>query len=98
MKRRLDFAISLVHDPEILILDEPTTGLDPMLIDKFWNIVLEIVRKNDKALIISSHILDEIQKYCNKIAIMKKGKIEKLITQKQSKKENLDKIFREINK
>jgi ABC-2 type transport system ATP-binding protein len=97
MKRRLDFAISIVHNPEIIILDEPTTGLDPILVDQFWKIVLDIAKQGDKAIIISSHLLDEIQRYCNRVAIMKDGKIETVI-ESRAKGFDLDKIFRELNK
>lgn len=97
MKRRLDFAVSLLHSPQILILDEPTTGLDPILVDQFWKIVLDIAKPGDKAIIVSSHLLDEIQKYCNKIAIMKDGKIETVI-ESRAKGFDLDKIFRELTK
>lgn len=98
MKRRLDFAISLIHNPEILILDEPTTGLDPLLIDQFWGIVMNVVKKGDKAVIISSHILGEVQKYCSRIAVMKDGKINTVIDKKKVRNLNLDKIFRELNR
>ncbi|MEM2138869.1 MAG: ABC transporter ATP-binding protein, partial [Candidatus Woesearchaeota archaeon] len=55
MKRRLDFAISLLHEPEILILDEPTTGLDPLLVKQFWKIVNNY-REKGKTIILVSHI------------------------------------------
>ncbi|MBT3463490.1 ABC transporter ATP-binding protein [archaeon] len=93
MKRRLDFAISLIHDPKILILDEPTTGLDPILVKGFWNIVKE-VSKTGKTVIVSSHIFSEIQSNCTKVGIISKGKITK--TMKISEKTNLFKIFSEF--
>lgn len=98
MKRRLDFAVSILHNPEIIILDEPTAGLDPILVDQFWKIVLNIAKAGDKAIIVSSHLLDEIQRYCNKIAIMKDGKIDTVLDKSKNKSFNLDKIFRELNK
>jgi len=94
MKRRLDFAISLIHNPSILILDEPTTGLDPLLIDQFWQIVKEVVKEENKMAIVSSHILSEIEKYCTKIAIMDQGKIIKVFDKKKVK--NLESEFRKL--
>jgi len=96
MKRRLDFAISIIHDPELIILDEPTAGLDPLLIDQFWNVVQSVVKKGNKAVIMSSHILSEIEDHCNKVALMKNGKIEELW--KISKGFDLDKKFRDVLK
>ena len=96
MKRRLDFAISIIHDPELIILDEPTAGLDPLLIDQFWNVVQSVVKKGNKAVIMSSHILSEIEDHCNKVALMKNGKIEELW--KISKGFDLDKKFRDVFK
>ncbi|MBU2634630.1 MAG: ABC transporter ATP-binding protein [Nanoarchaeota archaeon] len=96
MKRRLDFAISLIHNPSILILDEPTTGLDPLLVDQFWNIVKNIMLKENKIVIISSHIITEIEKYCTKVAIMKDGHIVKILNKNEIK--SLEKKFRKITK
>ena len=81
MKRRLDFAISLVHNPELLILDEPTTGLDPKLVDQFWKIIKE-VSKEGKTIIVISHIFSELEKNCNKAGILYNGKI-KSVTAKR---------------
>ncbi len=94
MKRRLDFAISLVHNPNVLILDEPTTGLDPLLIDQFWNIVKDVVAKEKKIAIMSSHILPEIEKYCTKAAVMDGGELVKVLSKNQMK--NLENKFRSI--
>ena len=96
MKRRLDFAISIVHDPELIILDEPTAGLDPLLIDKFWSVVEKVVRKGNKAVMMSSHILGEIEEHCNIAAIMKSGKISNQLN--ITKKTNLEKEFRKLVK
>ncbi|MBT4823901.1 ABC transporter ATP-binding protein [Candidatus Woesearchaeota archaeon] len=74
MKRRLDFAISLIHDPEILILDEPTTGLDPIIRKSIWDLI-EKINKEGKTIIVSSHLLDFIEEKCKKIAFLSKGKV-----------------------
>jgi ABC-2 type transport system ATP-binding protein len=75
MKRRLDFALSLIHKPSIVILDEPTTGLDPSLVENFWRIVLKVAHGNKIAVLVSTHILAEVKSYCTKVAVMSKGKI-----------------------
>lgn len=75
MKRRLDFAISLIHNPSVLILDEPTAGLDPLLVDNFWNIVKEAVSGDGRIAIVASHTLSEIEKYCTKAAVINNGRV-----------------------
>lgn len=94
MKRRLDFAISLVHNPSILILDEPTTGLDPLLIDQFWKIVKDISSEQDKIVIMTSHILPEIEEYCTKVAIIDEGKVMKVLHKSDMK--GLEHKFRKM--
>jgi len=73
-QRRLDLAISLMHDPEILIMDEPTIGLDPLLRKNMWRLI-EMINMRGTTLLVSSHLLSEIEHICNRIAIMNKGKI-----------------------
>lgn len=94
MKRRLDFAISLLHNPELVILDEPTTGLDPVLVDNFWKIVTDIVKEKKITVLVSSHLLSEIKKYCTKAAVMHNGRIDKMIDISDST--DLEKEFRKI--
>jgi ABC-2 type transport system ATP-binding protein len=74
MKRRLDFALSLVHDPALLILDEPTTGLDPMLVEAFWKLVDEM-REKGKTVIVVTHHLEDVKKHCDRAVILKEGKV-----------------------
>ena len=72
MKQRLAIASALLNDPIVLILDEPTNGLDPMGIAE----IREIIRKiadSGKTIILASHLLDEVQKVCSHFAILKKG-------------------------
>jgi ABC-2 type transport system ATP-binding protein len=85
MKRRLDFAISLVHDPEILIMDEPTTGLDPIIRKSLWDLI-DKINKEGKTIIVSSHLLDYIQDKCNKIGFLSKGKVNVTTMTKLKKK------------
>jgi len=96
MKRRLDFAISLLHNPKLVILDEPTTGLDPVLIDNFWQIVTSIVKKQKIAVLVSSHQLSEVKAYCTKAAVMSKGKIKKIL--KIKKRMNIESQFKKLTK
>jgi ABC-2 type transport system ATP-binding protein len=92
MKRRLDFALSMLHKPKLIILDEPTTGLDPVLVDNFWQIVTSVVRKEKITVLVSSHHLSEVTSYCTKAALMSEGRIKKIV--KVNKRINLLKEFR----
>jgi len=74
MKQRLAIASALLSDPEILVLDEPTNGLDPQGIAEIRELILHIATTG-KTIIIASHILDEIEKTCTHCAIMRKGKL-----------------------
>ncbi len=74
MKQRLGLAISLLHNPEFLILDEPINGLDPMGIIEFRKIILEQKEKG-RTILLSSHILSEVEKMVDRIGILKNGKI-----------------------
>jgi len=72
-KQRVGLAAALIHDPEVLILDEPTTGLDPNQIIE----IRELIKKlgADKTVLFSSHILQEVQALCDRVIIINKGKI-----------------------
>lgn len=72
MKQRLGIAAALLGDPEILVLDEPTNGLDPEGIAEVRETVMEQVKKG-KTLILASHILSEVEKICSHVAILRKG-------------------------
>lgn len=72
-KQRVGLAQALIHDPEILILDEPTTGLDPNQIVEIRNLIREIGR--EKTVILSTHILPEVEATCDRILIIDNGKI-----------------------
>ncbi|AGJ90962.1 ABC transporter ATP-binding protein [Mycoplasma putrefaciens] len=74
MKQKVALVIAFMHKPELLILDEPTSGLDPLMQNKFINLVLEH-KKLNTTIIMSSHIFDEIEKTCNKVAIIRSGRI-----------------------
>lgn len=74
MKQRLAIASALIGSPEVLVLDEPTNGLDPQGIAEIRDLIIEIGR-NGQTIIIASHILDEIEKICSHCAILKNGKL-----------------------
>ncbi len=72
MKQRLAIASALLNDPEILILDEPTNGLDPAGIAEIRELIKQLNRQG-KTIIMASHILDEVEKVCTHVAIIQKG-------------------------
>lgn len=74
MKQRLAIAATLIGDPEIVIFDEPTNGLDPEGIAEVRNILKEVASRG-KTVIMASHILDEVEKICSHVTIIKKGKL-----------------------
>jgi ABC-2 type transport system ATP-binding protein len=74
MERRLDIACALVHNPEILILDEPTADLDPVLRRNIWELIRKI-NKRGTTVILSSHHLNELETLCDRIAIIKDSSI-----------------------
>ena len=74
MKQRLGIAVALVHDPRLIILDEPTNGLDPQGIADMRNLVLHLSKEKGKTLLVSSHLLSEIELVANRILIIDKGK------------------------
>lgn len=74
MKQRLAIASALLGDPEVLVFDEPTNGLDPVGISEIRNLIKELQRLG-KTIIMASHLLDEVEKVCTHVAILKKGKI-----------------------
>jgi ABC-2 type transport system ATP-binding protein len=74
MKQRLGIAVALVHDPQLIILDEPTNGLDPQGIADMRNLILNLSRENGKTILVSSHLLSEIELVANRMLIIHKGK------------------------
>ena len=74
MQRRLDMACAMIHDPKLLILDEPTADLDPLLRNHIWRLVRKI-NKRGTTIILASHHLSELELLCSRIAILKEGKL-----------------------
>lgn len=75
MRQRLALAAALLTRPELLILDEPTNGLDPAGIQEMRTLVRDLVDKDGVTIILSSHLLDEVQKVCDRVAILNHGKL-----------------------
>jgi ABC-type multidrug transport system ATPase subunit len=74
MKQRLGIAIALVHDPQLIILDEPTNGLDPQGIADMRNLILHLSRHLKKTVMVSSHLLSEIEQVASRMLIINRGK------------------------
>jgi ABC-2 type transport system ATP-binding protein len=74
MKQRLGLAAALLHDPELLVLDEPTNGLDPAGMREFRDLIRQLGRQG-KTVFVSSHLLGEVQQMCDDVGIVKRGKL-----------------------
>lgn len=96
MKKKLSLAVSLINDPEILILDELTSGIDPQSIANIRNMLLEKSSKKT-TMLISSHILSELYKVCNKFAFINDGKILDVIDKKTLKEKTSDILIIKTN-
>lgn len=104
--KKLGIILALMHEPKILILDEPTSGLDPIMQNVFYKILLE-EKKKGTTILYSTHILSEVSKICDRIGIIKNGKIIKEDTVENIVKNNMtyltiesddiDKIKKELN-
>jgi len=102
MVKRANLLVSLIHSPKLLILDEPTTGLDPLLRKILWDYIHKI-NSSGTTILVTSHLIEEIEKNCNRIAIMDNGKIIALASAGYFKKRygeglSMDDIFQIILK
>ncbi|WP_373897421.1 ABC transporter ATP-binding protein [Haloimpatiens sp. FM7315] len=97
MKQRLGVARALLHKPELLILDEPTNGLDPVGIKEMRETLIELNRKKEITILVSSHILPEIQMLATNIGIINKGKLLEEIDYKTLQKKNRHYINLKVN-
>ncbi|NCD00816.1 ATP-binding cassette domain-containing protein [bacterium] len=97
MKRRLEIARGLLHEPEVLFLDEPTLGLDPQTRNYIWGYIKELNEKKGLTVFFTTHYMEEAERYADKIAIIDKGKIVIKGTSENLKKEtetdSLEKAF-----
>lgn len=73
-RKKVSIVCALQHQPDLLILDEPTSGLDPLMQERFFQIILDAKEKG-KTCFLSSHVLSEVKAYCDRVAILKKGKL-----------------------
>ncbi|PAQ14257.1 ABC transporter ATP-binding protein [Bacillaceae bacterium SAOS 7] len=85
MKRRLSLAIALLHEPQLLILDEPTVGIDPVLRKSIWNAFYKLKAKGT-TLIVTTHVMDEAEK-CDRLALMRDGSLIAVGTPSELKKQ-----------
>tara|TARA_Y100000589_G_scaffold243842_1_gene231519 strand:+ start:7198 stop:7893 length:696 start_codon:yes stop_codon:yes gene_type:complete len=95
-RQRVGLAGALVHDPEVLILDEPTTGLDPNQLVEIRNLIKNSGK--NKTVMLSTHIIQEVEKMCNRVIIINKGKIvaDEQLESLKAKKVDLESYFQKI--
>jgi ribosome-dependent ATPase len=74
MRQRLSLAVAMVHKPELLILDEPTSGVDPVARDGFWRLLIELSRRDKVTIFISTHFMNEAER-CDRMSMMHAGKV-----------------------
>ncbi|MEG2961322.1 MAG: ribosome-associated ATPase/putative transporter RbbA, partial [Janthinobacterium sp.] len=74
IRQRLSLAVAMVHKPEMLILDEPTSGVDPIARDNFWRLMIELARRDRVTIFISTHFMNEAER-CDRISLMHAGKV-----------------------
>ena len=97
-KQKLAFSVAIIHDPQIVFLDEPTGGVDPVTRRQFWDLIYEASRSG-VTVFVTTHYMDEAE-YCNRISIMVDGKIKALDTPQGLKKKfnapNMDDVFLQL--
>lgn len=97
-KQKLAFSVALLHEPQIVFLDEPTGGVDPLTRRQFWEMIYSASERGT-TIFVTTHYMDEAE-YCNRISIMVDGKIEALNTPKKLKEEfkvnTMDEVFYEL--
>ena len=74
VRQRLSLAVAVIHNPEILILDEPTSGVDPIARDSFWQLLIELSRKDNVTIFITTHFMNEAER-CDRMSLMHAGKV-----------------------
>ena len=95
-RQRVGLAAALIHEPEVLILDEPTTGLDPNQLVEIRNLIKNSGK--NKTVILSTHIMQEVEKICNRVIIINKGKIvaDEELESLKAKKIDLESYFQQL--
>jgi len=74
IRQRLSLAVAVVHEPEMLILDEPTSGVDPLARDRFWELLIDLSRNQGVTIFVSTHFMNEAER-CDRIALMDSGRV-----------------------
>ncbi len=100
MVKRANLLVSLLHDPDLLVLDEPTVGLDPLLRKTLWDYIKQI-NESGTTIVVTSHLLEEMEANCNRIGILGSGRILSVDSPEGYKKKygeglDLNKIFRVV--
>lgn len=95
-KKKVGIVQALLHEPKLLILDEPTSGLDPLIQQKFFELLKE-ENKKGTTILFSSHVLSEVQKICDRVAIIKEGRIIKIEAMSDIKNNNYKRFKVEFN-
>jgi ABC-2 type transport system ATP-binding protein len=90
-KQRVGLAAAMIHDPKLLILDEPTEGLDPNQREDIRKLIIDMSK--DKVILISTHVMQEVDAMCNKVIVINDGQ---LVTQGSPKKLDLEAIFKKL--
>ena len=97
-KQKLSFSVALLHEPKIVFLDEPTSGVDPITRRQFWELIYEAAHAG-VTLMVTTHYMEEAE-YCGRVSMMVDGKIEALDTPRnlktQYEAQNMDEVFRKI--
>ncbi|MFN7832581.1 MAG: ABC transporter ATP-binding protein, partial [Bacteroidota bacterium] len=97
-KQKLAFSAALIHEPRVVFLDEPTSGVDPLTRRQFWELIYQAAA-DGVTLMVTTHYMEEAE-YCDRLSMMVDGRIEALDTPPQLKKQynatNMDEVFRAI--
>ena len=97
-RQKLAFSVALLHEPKIVFLDEPTSGVDPLTRRQFWDLIYEAAH-DGVTLMVTTHYMDEAE-YCDRVSIMVDGKIQALDTPRNMKKtfnaDDMDEVFRRL--
>jgi len=96
LQQRVGIAQAIIHDPEVIILDEPTVGLDPNQVREMRELILSLGQS--RSIILSTHILPEVEAVCGRVLIMNQGKIvlDESLSKLQQKKANLETVFTQL--
>jgi ABC-2 type transport system ATP-binding protein len=94
MLQRLAIAQSLLHNPSLLIFDEPVSGLDPVGIREIRNFI-KLMKSQGKTIFFSSHLISEVEKICDRVGILHKGELKRVIDHKEWELKSLEEIFLE---